>query len=98
MVIMRKGNSLIPSGSTILEEGDHVVISGPAYREKQGVQLVEKTIKKGDYWVDRPLAECSKNPGELVVLIRRGEETLIPRGDTYLKAGDVLVIHSIEEI
>lgn len=98
VVIMRKGNSLIPSGSTILEERDHVVISGPAYREKQGVQLVEKSIKKGDYWVDRPLAECSKNPGELVVLIRRGEETLIPRGDTYLKAGDVLVIHSMEEI
>ncbi|MFR6380225.1 MAG: TrkA C-terminal domain-containing protein [Evtepia sp.] len=34
----------------------------------------------------------------MVILIRRGEEVIIPRGDTVLQAGDVLVINDPEDI
>lgn len=97
VVVLRGAKSLIPVGNTVLQAGDRVVISGPAYQEKKAIQLVERTIGKRDCWVGKPLAECSGNPQELVVMIRRGDEPVIPRGDTVLQAGDVLVIHSREQ-
>lgn len=98
VVILRGRESLIPVGNTVLEAGDRVVISGPAYQERKGIQLVERTIGKRDSWAGRPLAECSRDPQELVVMIRRGDEPVIPRGDTILQAGDVLVIHTREAV
>lgn len=95
VLILRSGENLIPSGDTELWEGDRVVLSGPAYQDEHGVQLLEKTIGKGDLYAGKALSEYSKDPQELVVLIRRGEDTVIPRGDTILETGDVLVIHSI---
>lgn len=97
VLILRDGENLIPGGDTELREGDRAVISGPAYRDEHGVHLLERTIGKGDMHTGMLLSEYSEDPDELVVLIRRGEDTVIPRGDTVLKVGDVLVIHSVAE-
>lgn len=94
VLILRGGENLIPGGDTELLEGDRVVISGPAYQDEHGVKLWEKTVRGDELHFGRLLSEYSKDPQELVVLIRRGEDTVIPRGDTVLAAGDVLVIHS----
>ncbi len=96
VVILRDGKNLIPTGSTKIMAGDRVVISGPAYQDEYGVMLVEKTISKGDRWAGKRLADCSKKRKELVVLIRRKDEPVIPHGDTVLQVGDVLVIHSLK--
>lgn len=54
------------------------------------LSLYEKSIKPDSRRVGKPLAEF---PGKgLIVLVRRGEENIIPRGDTILQAGDRIVI------
>lgn len=94
VVIIRGSESLIPTGSTLLQAGDRVVMSGLAYQDDHGVRLSEKTIGKKHAWIGKQLSECYGSSDDLVVLIRRGSETLIPRGDTVLKQGDVLVLHA----
>lgn len=96
VVVLRGEENLIPGGDMELLEGDRVVLSGPAYRD-DGVKLLERTIEKGDLRAGHLLSEYSKDPQELVVMIRRGEDSVIPRGDTVLETGDVLVIHSRAE-
>lgn len=94
VVILRGGETLIPGGDTVLETGDLVVLSGPAYQDTHKVQLLETRIGRHDARIGKLLSECSRDPQELVVLIRRGKETVIPWGDTVVEAGDVLVIHT----
>ena len=48
-------------------------------------------------WAEKRIAEFSPSGGELVILILRNSKTVIPKGDTRIKAGDVLVIASQEE-
>ena len=95
IILIRRGvEALIPGGDTVLAEGDRVVLSAPAFQGDYAILLLEKKIGLRSKWVGRTISEYSTNPRELIILIRRGEETVIPRGDTVLEAEDVLVIHS----
>lgn len=98
VVVIRGGESMIPSGNTVLMEGDRLVLSGPAFRDDRAVHLWEREIGVGSQWTGKTIAEFSRNPGELVVMIRRGDVPVIPRGDTVLEVRDVLVIYSEEDV
>lgn len=97
VLLLRQGEKLVPNGSTVLAGGDVLILSGQDGGRIPGVHLYEKTLSHGTDWSGRPLAALDTSP-RLVILIRRGEEVIIPRGDTVLQAGDVLVINDPEDI
>lgn len=92
VMIVREGRPLIPNGATKIEEGDSVVISAPSYRDEHGVPLIEHRIKPTSKSVGKSISQYSKNPGELIILIKRGGHTITPCGDTILQPEDVLVL------
>ena len=97
VLLLRQGEKLVPNGSTVLAGGDVLILSGQDGGRIPGVHLYEKALSHGTDWSGRPLAALDTGP-RLVILIRRGEEVIIPRGDTVLQAGDVLVINDPEDI
>ncbi len=93
-MILRNGQRIQPTGDFVLLPGDEVITLTHGYKDTTA-SLYEKTVKVSSRRVGRPLAE---NPGKgLVVLIRRGEQNIIPQGDTILQAGDRLVILYIRQ-
>lgn len=52
--------------------------------------LMEKTVKLGGKRAGHAIREFDSEG--LVLLVLRGDKEIIPRGDTVLEAGDVLVI------
>ena len=91
VLVPRQGEKLVPNGATVLEPGDQMVLSGRAGGELEGVCLYEKTIKKRDPWLHRPLSDLDTGEG-LIILIRRAGDVVIPQGSTVLQEGDVLLI------
>ena len=88
-LVLRGRERIIPRGDTVLQEGDRVILATKSFEDTRTF-LTEKTVKKGGKQAGRPLREFS---GEgLVLLIKRGDEELIPGGDTVLQAGDRLVL------
>lgn len=73
------------------------VLSARAFVEPAGLLLTEQAIAADSPWAEKRIAEFSPSGGELVILILRNSKTVIPKGDTRIKAGDVLVIASQEE-
>ena len=49
-------------------------------------------MEKGHKWVGRSLRQIPTRSDTLIVMIKRGNETIIPGGSTILQAGDTLVI------
>ena len=89
VMILRDGERIRPRGSTVLQAGDEVISMTHGFADSSA-SLYEKTIKVSSRRVGQPI---SMYPGAgLIVLIRRGEENIIPRGDTILEAGDRIVI------
>ena len=88
-LVLRKGERLIPRGDTILQAGDKVIVVTKTFEDTK-TYLVEKTVKKGGKLDGYTISDISADG--LVLLVRRGDEEIIPAGDTVLQAGDSLVI------
>lgn len=92
--ILRGDDNIVPRGDTVLCEGDVAVLAAGHCGEKlQNIQLSELTITPEHGWNGKTLAALKLPESELVILIRRGTETVIPQGDTQVLAGDVLVMY-----
>ena len=96
--LKRAGKSIIPSGDTMIKAGDVLVLSALAYVEQDDIHLKEIVINAVHPWCDRPISSLKFSKSSLIILIRRGETTLIPDGQTLLRAGDVVVINTLRSL
>ena len=94
VLIIRDGEKVIPRGNTKLLPGDTIVISGRAGSKVKGVNLVEKELDEGSEWVNKKISDVPKNHN-LIVMVKRNGNVLIPRGNTVLNVGDILVINKL---
>ena len=92
VMLLRDGENVLQGGGTVLLAGDSVILSAPAYQEEIGLLLEEQDFDKTSPWIGKTIAEFSPRKEELIVMIIRGEQTIIPKGDTRIEAGDRLVI------
>lgn len=92
VMLLRGGENVLQGGQSIFCSGDSVILSAPAYQDEVGLALQEHRIAKGSPWVGKSIAAFSPRKEELVVMLLRGSDMVIPKGDTRIEAGDVLVI------
>lgn len=92
VLIVRGNEKTVPNGSTVIEAGDTLILSGRATENTDGVSLYERTAKDGDIWTDRKISDIDLG-GKLIIMIRRGDDVIIPNGESIVKDGDVLVIN-----
>lgn len=95
VMLLRDKKRLIPNGNTILKENDIVILSAPAYQDDINLELVELKISADSTWCGKSISEFSTNPNQLVILIKRHGEIIIPNGQTVLVENDVLVMNSL---
>lgn len=92
VMIKRDGQTIIPRGNTVIESHDSVMLSVPSCTESADLQLREVYIDHSHDWCGKKIKELNLSDKLLIVLIRRGEESLIPDGSTEIREGDTAVI------
>mgnify|MGYP002541419645 CR=1 FL=1 len=92
VMLLRDGKNVLQGGSTVFSAHDSVILSAPAYQDEVGLALHEQHIDANSPWVGKSIAAFSPSKEELIVMILRGEEMVIPKGDTQIEADDILVI------
>ncbi len=91
VMIIRDNATIVPNGSTKLLAGDTLVLSARAFEDRENIHVYEKVIGRNDKIANMPLYKVSKPDGKLVILIKRGLDTIIPTGNTIILSGDILV-------
>lgn len=93
VVVVRRGSeNLIPNGSTEIREGDLVVLSTPTYEDDAGVSLMELPVLTA--WDGKAIKELGIPSETLIVLVKRPDgTTVVPKGGTVVRRGDVLVVN-----
>ena len=86
-----KGGNIM-STKILLVEDDILVLSGKAMDEIDGVNLYEKEIKEDDGLSGKKLYQLPVGE-KLIIMIKRGDKVIIPRGSTQLEIGDLLVVN-----
>ena len=98
VLIERGDETIIPRGDVLLRQGDVLVLSGETYRGDADTILDELTIEPGDSRIGRRVRDIRDLGDSLIVLIRRKDgNTVVPRGDTRIQEGDVLVMNTLEQ-
>ena len=92
VMIARREETIVPNGSTVLLPGDLLVLAARAFEDRENLFLQEIVVEKGHKWVGCSLRQIPTRSDTLIVMIKRGNETIIPGGSTILQAGDTLVI------
>lgn len=91
VLLLRGEEKIVPDGETVLEAEDELVMCGMEGGDVHSSGIYEKRLSGFDPWTGKRLSELSI-AGSFVLLILRGEHTLIPSGSTVLEAGDQLYL------
>ena len=88
-LIIRGKDQIIARGDTLLKPGDKAILVTKAFEGSDAIFL-EKTIKPTSRRIGKKIKEV---PGTgIIILIRRGDQNIIPNGNTVLHEGDHLVL------
>lgn len=97
-VMIRRGKeTIIPRGDTVIEANDSVILSVPPYKSDKSLKLREIPINSRHIWLNAQIRDLKLPKRLLIVMIKRGDESIIPSGATTILNGDIVVVTDTEE-
>lgn len=98
LIIRNKNNFIAPSGNTAILPGDRLVIASKKFENRANLSLREVPITSNHLLKDKQLKDASQylNQGELIVLVQRDNDNIIPAGNTLILEGDTIVVAQFE--
>lgn len=95
-VMVKRGNeTIIPRGDTEIHARDSVILSVPPYESDKTLPLREVYITENHRWRDTEIRELLLPQRLLIVMIKRGGESIIPSGATKIESGDIVVVTDV---
>lgn len=76
---------------SMIDENESVMKTFNDYQHEVQIQLIQTSIGPGHRWIGRRVRELDLKD-MLIVLIKRGDNTIIPQGDTLVELYDILVL------
>lgn len=70
---------------------NEIMLSMPIEIEEEKIHIAKTAILHNSTWIGKKLWELNLPKQMIIGCILRGEQTLIPRGDTVIKEGDTLI-------
>lgn len=66
------------------------------YQDNTNIKFVELPILEGSLWLDKPINQINLPSNILIVMIKRNDNIIIPKGNTVIKKNDILVLNGLE--
>ena len=86
-----------PKNLDLVEKETSILRTFNDYQEKNDMELSEMRLTQEHPWCGCALSDIDLPESVLVVLIQRNKKSLVPRGSTSLKAGDILVLSGADQ-
>jgi voltage-gated potassium channel len=94
--IHRGHDVLVPNGSLVLQPGDTIVLGAEPVFGRTKIDLKEIVLLEKNPWNGRLIRDLDLSRQTIIVMVKRGSRTIIPKGSTRLQAGDKLLLHTKE--
>ncbi|MCF0145498.1 MAG: ion transporter [Eubacterium sp.] len=92
--ILRDGSSIVPRGNVMLNQGDVIVLGAEPTSDGEEIDLKEIVLSAKSPWVGCRVQDLDISRKTLVVMIRRGDDVIIPRGHHVFEAGDHVYLYT----
>lgn len=91
-LLLRGNDKIVPKGHTTILEGDTIIICTKAYCGYSTDGIYQHRVSKFSNWAGHTIKEYPYKANRVIILINRGNERIIPNGDTVLLPNDLLTI------
>lgn len=92
-MIKRGDEKIVPKGDTRLLVDDIIIICAKSGDEIEGLKMSEIKVTALSSLVGKKILDIKNEQNMIVLIIQRGHNILIPKGNTVLEKGDLLIIH-----
>lgn len=92
--VQRGSNVLVPHGDIVILPGDILVIGAEPISSDRHIQLKEIILQGHNPWIGCMIRDLDISRQTFIVLIKREGQAIIPRGDTVLLDGDIVILYS----
>ena len=96
LMIERGDERIVPKGDTKILADDVIILNVPSYQSAGGEHIVEIEIGKNHKWRDKAIYEIALKKDRLIAMIVRGEENIIPDGNTIIREGDMVILYFLK--
>ncbi len=93
LMLKRGDQTIVTRGDTKVQAGDSLILSVPPYNTNETEALLERVISKKDAWCNKAIRDLNLPKNELIAMVIRGDETVIPEGKTIILENDILVMY-----
>ena len=93
-VIQRGDATVIPKASVVLKEGDVLVIGAEAIKDEKPVYLRKIPLKANHRWIGQRIKDLDISRQSVIVMVKRGEASMQPKGSLILSEGDTVIMYS----
>lgn len=92
--IHRGHEVIVPRGNLALEAGDTLVLGAEPLRDSVPIDLKEILLLEKSPWNGQYIRDLDISRQTIIIMVKRGDQVLIPKGSTRLQAGDTLLLHT----
>ena len=92
--IQRDDKIIVPRGDVVLEVDDTIVLGAPSFDDDTRIEFKEVILRKQNHWNGQRIRDLDISRQTVIIMIKRGNKSIIPNGDTVLQEGDRIVMYT----
>lgn len=93
IMVIRQNQPLTLSEELTLQEQDKVILTSSTPEVIQGIELSELHLNIKHPYVGKKISQIDLGENEVLLMVRRGLDSIIPKGDFVLESGDTLILN-----
>ncbi len=97
-MIRRGGENIVPRGNVVLKNGDTLILGAESLKDDKHIDLKEVVLLKHNPWNGLRIRELDISRQTIIVMVKRSDTVLVPKGDLMLLEGDHVILYSQERI
>lgn len=97
-MIRRGKENIVPRGETLLKAEDTIILGAEAVKDDKHIELKEVVLLHHNPWIGLAISELDISRQTVILMVKRGNQTLIPKGRLKLMEGDRLVMFTQERV
>ena len=92
-IVRREHEAIVPYGDLMLLAGDTIVLGAEPLPGADNVELKELAITEDHKWKDKAIRDLDISRQAFIVMVKRDEKKIVPRGSTVLEEGDLVFMY-----
>lgn len=96
VLLIRGDERIVPKGHTTLHAGDLLILCTKSFSSISSENIYQHRVGRNSKWAGHTIKEYPYKANCVIVLINRGNQRIIPNGDTIIQENDLLTIFDKE--